>query len=156
MKKTKKKNTKAKAVKKVVKKACKKCKKGFTLIELLVVVAIIGILAGIVVISTNSARTRTVKASLLSTMASVATTARVCDNEDGVVTAPKHETNGGGPICTGDGMDDINEEWPALPAEIYNAGYKYGSVSDTELTAVNEAGTPIVTCAVATGSCRVN
>jgi type IV pilus assembly protein PilA len=36
----------------------KKFKKGFTLIELLIVIAIIGILAGVVLVSTSSARTK--------------------------------------------------------------------------------------------------
>jgi prepilin-type N-terminal cleavage/methylation domain-containing protein len=36
----------------------KKVQKGFTLIELLIVIAIIGILAGVILVSTSSARTR--------------------------------------------------------------------------------------------------
>lgn len=146
MKKTKKK-TKAKSVKKAVKKCCKR---GFTLIELLVVVAIIGILAGIVVISTTSARNRAIRASVISTMSSVITTAAVCEHEDG----DANDAVAGQPICD---LADIDETYPTFPQEVINASYAYGAVNrDANGNAVSITatdGTNTVTCTVATSSC---
>ncbi|EKE25764.1 MAG: hypothetical protein ACD_5C00037G0001, partial [uncultured bacterium] len=48
----------------------KKIQKGFTLIELLIVIAIIGILAGVILVSTNSARTKAKVASWKATVRS--------------------------------------------------------------------------------------
>jgi prepilin-type N-terminal cleavage/methylation domain-containing protein len=49
----------------------KNMKKGFTLIELLIVIAIIGILAGIILVSTSSARTKAGNAKFQSYAASL-------------------------------------------------------------------------------------
>ena len=43
---------------KKIQKACLSARQGFTLIELLIVIAIIGILAGVILVSTSSARTK--------------------------------------------------------------------------------------------------
>lgn len=127
-------------------------KKGFTLVELLVVVSIIGILAGIVLVSLNSGRERTRKASLQSTLSSIITVANMCVNDGGTVTAPVSNTNGGGPICTST-ANDITEVWPALA--VPGASYQYRTVSDTTISA-GTADADVVTCTVATSSCVLN
>lgn len=129
-----------------------KSKKGFTLIELLVVVAIIGILAGIVLVSLTSARQRTVKASLQSTMASVVGIANMCVNDDGTVQSPTDDQAGGGTVCS---LADYDETWPALPAQVTAAGYQYMTMSDATLIA-GDGTNAVVTCTVATGSCVLN
>lgn len=124
-------------------------KKGFTLIELLVVVAIIGILAGIVLVSLNSARERSRKASLQSTMASIMPVASMCVNDGGTIdTTPV----AGDPICSD--LTDITETWPAL-THITGVTYTYISADDTTIVA-GEGTTPVVTCTVASGSCVLN
>ena len=133
-------------------------KKGFTLIELLVVVAIIAILAGIVLVSLNSARDRSKKASLQSTVASVMPVVAMCVNDGGTVQAPTVLTTGAGSICS---LADIDEEWPGL-AHITGAGYSYITIDDgADATDVITAGTTgvggavIVSCSMATGSCTL-
>lgn len=144
MKKTKKK-TKAKSVKKTAKKSCKR---GFTLIELLVVVAIIGILAGIVVISTTSARNRAIRASVISTMSSIVTTAAVCVHEDGTVDVTPAV---GDAICSD--LADIDETWPTLPTEVTNAGYTYANMTADNTNITITDGTNTCTCTIATSNC---
>jgi prepilin-type N-terminal cleavage/methylation domain-containing protein len=124
-------------------------KKGFTLIELLVVVAIIAILAGIVLVSLNSARDRSEKASLQSTMASVMPVLSMCDNDGGTISDVAVDTA----ICSD--VADITEEWPVLPDNLSGYSYAYDSTNE-ELVGYEgtpETGTPILECSVATGSC---
>jgi len=129
-------------------------KKGFTLIELLVVVAIIAILAGIVLVSLNSARDRSRKASLQSTVASVMPVVAMCVNDGGTVGQPLSNTTGGDPICSD--LDDVDEVWPGLD-HITGANYQYITVDDgslaTDVITVGEGTTVIVSCSMATGSC---
>ena len=124
-------------------------RQGFTLIELLVVVAIIGVLAGIVLVSLNSAREKSRKASLLSTMSSVTTIANMCENEGGTVNA----VAAGADICT-DLSGEIDETYPnpLLPTNL-GAGYSYSynSVTGT-YDGIFPDGT--ITCTIASGSCQ--
>ncbi|MCK5080601.1 MAG: type II secretion system protein [Candidatus Moranbacteria bacterium] len=125
-------------------------KKGFTLIELLVVVAIIAILAGIVLVSLNSARDRSRKASLQSTLASIMPTAAMCVNDGGSIQNPTSATTGGNDICD---LSDIDEVWPAL-THITGASYQYRTTGGTSITA-GDAIADIVVCSVSSGSCTL-
>mgnify|MGYP000869362222 CR=1 FL=1 len=127
-------------------------KKGFTLVELLVVVSIIGILAGIVLVSLNSGRERTRRASLQSTLASIITVANMCVNDSGTIVAPDSATDGGGNICSL--ATEITEVWPGL-THITGVTYEYITTNDTTISA-GTGTTPIVTCTVATSSCVMN
>jgi prepilin-type N-terminal cleavage/methylation domain-containing protein len=132
-------------------------KKGFTLIELLVVVAIIAILAGIVLVSLNSAREKGEKASLQSTMASVMTVLAMCENEGSDILDVPTDFSGEGPhyICD---SNEIDEEWPELPADLASKDYSYALNTDKTLlvgTKTDTDGTTtLVECSIATGSCQ--
>jgi prepilin-type N-terminal cleavage/methylation domain-containing protein len=133
-------------------------KKGFTLIELLVVVAIIAILAGIVLVSLNSARERSEKASLQSTMASVMPVLLMCENDNYEIQSVAANL----PICldgTGAAVD-IDEQWPALPTNIAtDYSYDLDGADPTALIGTKTEGetvTDIITCTIATGSCVMN
>lgn len=128
-------------------------KKGFTLIELLVVVAIIAILAGIVLVSLNSARDRSRKASLQSTVASVMPVVAMCVNDGGTVQGPTSNTTGAGAICS---LTDIDEEWPGL-SHIAGVVYQFITVDDgadaTDVVTAGVGTTVVVSCSMSTGSC---
>ncbi len=141
-------------MKKMNKKAMPASRRGFTLIELLVVVAIIAILAGIVLVSLGSARTRSEKASLQSTVSSIMPVASMCVNDGGTIQAVTAAT-----ICGG-AVTDIIEPWPVLPANLTAKGYSYALGADAdsdgnpETITGSDATGVIVTCTIATGSCQ--
>ena len=61
-----------------MKKACLSARQGFTLIELLIVIAIIGILAGVILVSTSSARTKAAISAVKSSMRSISPAGIIC------------------------------------------------------------------------------
>ena len=125
-------------------------KRGFTLIELLVVVAIIAILAGIVLVSLNSARERSEKASLQSTLSSVMPVASMCVNDGGTINDVPVGGNGDGATQVCD-LTDITELWPTLPTTLVNKGYTYALTDQDTITGTYADGTTVV-CTVSTGS----
>jgi prepilin-type N-terminal cleavage/methylation domain-containing protein len=74
-------------------------KKAFTLIELLLVVAIIGILAGVILVSTGSAREKAKLSKVLSTMKSIESLADACMAKGGDLVIPAYSGSGGSTIC---------------------------------------------------------
>ncbi len=73
---------------KKIQKACLSARQGFTLIELLIVIAIIGILAGVVLVSTNTARNKAANVATRAIMASIKNGIASCcygEFQDGVL-----------------------------------------------------------------------
>lgn len=86
-------------------------KKAFTLIELLIVIAIIGVLAGVILVSTSSARQKASDSSMMQSVKSASTAVAACLISGtslgvGVGLTPTEGTA----ICTGSGV------WPDLPS----------------------------------------
>lgn len=112
----------------------KNIKKGFTLIELLIVIAIIGILAGVILVSTSTARTKAQVSNFKSETASaVAGFVIQCDTVDPTVPGDSSYTNWGastGPSCGPAGAGTFSVAAtsiavPACSADVTNNGVTY-------------------------------
>ena len=116
----------------------KNMKKGFTLIELLIVIAIIGILAGVILVSTTTARDKANITSMKETLRSVMPYAQECYvNGTSLNTTI---TGGTTLVCTGN-----TAVFPALSVGAYAAG--------TVTTYKGTVNSVTVTCDAVTGAC---
>jgi type IV pilus assembly protein PilA len=119
-----------------------KNKKGFTLIELLIVIAIIGILAGVILVSTNSARNKANISAGMQSIKSAMPLATSCSLDGGTVQAPA-DTTGGGDICDSEPQLGV---WPTV-----GSGSTNGCAFD--LTASLYPDTPTMVCQGVTITC---
>lgn len=125
-----------------------KYRKGFTLIELLVVIAIIGILAAVVLVSLNSARSKSRDARRLADVRQLQTALELFYNDNG--SYPSETTNTATP---GDGAAGFTfatylAAWPLAPIPADNPSGAATCTSTNNIYDYNATGTDPTTYSI--------
>jgi prepilin-type N-terminal cleavage/methylation domain-containing protein len=136
-------------------------KKGFTLIELLIVIAIIGILASVVMLSLQSARSRSQEASAISSSKNALTLLAECKNDEGEALASDPANDGTSLLCCEDDTcaaakaEHETEYWPSIASTGYAFVYTSGTVDGGDyIFQLTKTGQDPVTCSMVTNNCE--